>query len=233
MSNYDPPRGGYPTGAYSDQAYQQPPGPPPGYPMPPADPRQARAAAAAERARTKAMRPWYAKKRWWILGGLVLLVAIAAVASAGGDEDTGGGGDDPAAAVEGGQDVYAVGQTAHTGDFDVTVHALEDPFAVNNQFEVPPEGHRFVGVEATVTNTGGEPLPFSTLMGVELFDQLDRPWQIALAGTDRPQLDAPTVAPGESRRGWVVFSVPPDATELTLRVKGNLTATGSLFSLSG
>jgi Domain of unknown function (DUF4352) len=261
MSDYEPrpPAAGYPRrGGYPPQddyppQGNYPPGPPPndyddygerrGYDpryRQPTDPREQRAAHKAERARAKAMRPWYQKKRWWIVGGVVAVIVIAAVAGAGGSEDDGGTATDEPASdapsageTEGGQDVYAIGETANTGDFDVTVHAVEDPFVPTNEFEVPAEGQRFVGVEATVTNTSDQPLPFSTLAGVELFDQADRPWAVALAGTDRPQLDAPTVAPGEARRGWVVFSVPPDATELTLRVKGNLTATGSLFQLSG
>jgi hypothetical protein len=48
---------------------------------------------------------------------------------------------------------------------------------------------------------------------------------------DLPLLDAATVAPGEVRRGWTVFDVPPDATGFRVRCKGNLTATGSLFQL--
>jgi Domain of unknown function (DUF4352) len=230
--HYPPPQSdeGYYDEGYDEPGYQQP-----GYQQPP-DRRHARADARAERARAKAMRPWYMKKRWWLVGGLIAIIAIGAIASAGGGDDTATGDTDTdapsAGQSQGGQDVYAIGETANTGDFDVTVHAVEDPFVPANQFEVPEEGRRFVAVEATVTNTSDQPLPFSTLAGVELFDQLDRPWTIAVAGTDLPQLDAPTVAPGEARRGWVVFSVPPDATELTLRVKGNLTATGSLFDLS-
>ncbi len=209
------------------QDYGQPPDPR-RYEQRPLDPREARAAGKAERARMKAMRPWYAKKRWWAVGALVVLVGIAAAAGGG---DDGGGSDEPAAAENGGQDVYAIGQTAHTGEFDVTVHTLEDPFTPG-QFETPAAGHRFVGVELTVTNSSDGPLPFSTLAGVELIDQADRPWDITIAGLDRPQIDALTVAPGEARRGWVVFSAPADATKLTLRVKGNLTATGSLFALN-
>lgn len=34
-----------------------------------------------------------------------------------------------------------------------------------------------------------------------------------------------------TRRGWVVFEVGDDATGITLRLKGGLTATGSLFDL--
>jgi Domain of unknown function (DUF4352) len=223
------------------------PPPPPPDEQQPTDPRERRAAQKAERARAKAMRPWYRKKRWWILGGLVVIIVIAIAAGSGGDDDetntaetdtteadtetTAAETETTEPPAEEGQDVFAIGETAHTGDFDVTVHTVEDPLATS-EFETPAAGNRFVGVEATVTNTSDEPLPFSTLAGMELFDQLDRPWSVTIAGTDRPQLDAPTVAPGEARRGWVVFEVPPDATELTLRVKGNLTATGSLFDLS-
>jgi len=230
---YPPAGGSYDQQQWGQPAYDPrghaPPGPP-GYGQRPPDPRQARAAVKAERARAKAMRPWYVKKRWWAVGALLLLVVIAVAAGGAGDDDNTSG-DPTAGQSAGGQDVYAIGQTAHTGDFDVTVHTLEDPFTPG-QFETPDAGHRFVGVELTVTNTGAEPLPFSTMMGVELLDQLDRRWNITIAGLDRPQIDAPTVAPGEARRGWVVFSAPADATQFTLRVKGNITATGSLFALN-
>lgn len=171
--------------------------------------------------------------------GFVLLVIIAIAGMLAGADDsddggeTGAGDDTPAAGTDDGQDVYAIGQTAHTGEFDVTVHAVQDPFPPPSEFDTPAApDHRFVAVEATVTNTSAEPTGFSTLAGVELVDQLDRPWSIAITSTELPSLDAVTVAPGEARRGWVVFSVPPDATELRIRIKGNLTANGSVFELN-
>lgn len=189
--------------------------------------------------------PRYLKKRWYVFasGFVVVLIAIAAVASSGdrdqGNDDAGDQATANSTQSDGdgdgdgdGQEVFAIGQTAHTGDLDVTVHTVQDPFTPTNPLETPPAGQRFVAVEATVTNTGPGPLPFSTLAGLELFDQLDRPWTTALAGTDLPQLDAPTVVPGEARRGWVVFAVPPDATNLRIRIKGNITANGSLFQLT-
>lgn len=191
--------------------------------------REARAAARAERARAKAMRPWYAKKRWWIAGSVAALVVVAAVAGSGGD-DGGPERDQAAGATDGGQDVYAVGRTAHTGDFDVTLHQVQDPYAPTNQFETPQPGQRFVAVEVEVRNTGDERLAMSTLLGAEVTDSQNRPWNVALAGTDLPHLDG-EVGPGEARRGWIVFGVAQDATGLQLRLKGNLTATGSLFEL--
>jgi hypothetical protein len=52
----------------------------------------------------------------------------------------------------------------------------------------------------------------------------------ARSATDLSQLDG-EVGPGEARRGGIVFEVTQDATGLRLRLKGNITATGSLFEL--
>lgn len=223
-----------------------PPPPPPASTPPHASPpsgapmsaKEAKAEARAARARAKALRPWYRKKRWWVLA-IVVIGIVASIAAIGGSDDdttTAPGSEASADApgggrTAGGQDVYAVGQTAHTGDFDVTMHTVEDPFVSSNQFDRPSEGNRFVAVELTVTNTSDEQRTLSTLLGAEVTDSLSRVWDVALAGLDLPQLDG-TVPPGESRRGWIVFEVPDDATGLRLRIKGNLTATGSLFALS-
>jgi hypothetical protein len=49
------------------------------------DTREARADAKAEKARQKAMRPWYRKKRFWLLA-VVAVIIIAAVAGGGADD---------------------------------------------------------------------------------------------------------------------------------------------------
>lgn len=129
------------------------------------------------------------------------------------------------------QDVYAVGETAHTGVFDVTVHQVVSPWESGNEFEVPLPGHHFVAVEASLVNVdGAEVEVWSSLLGAELTDSQGRPWDIAFAGLDLPMLDG-DVGLGMTRRGWVVFEVADDATELLLRMAGNPTATGSLFDL--
>lgn len=50
------------------------------------------------------------------------------------------------------------------------------------------------------------------------------------AGMSPTTLDG-DVGRGLTRRGWVAFEVGDDAAGLTLRLKGELTATGSLFDL--
>ena len=243
MTDHDPnrvpPDAPSPGAPYAQQGY----GPPPAYPQgPPQPPPKAKGGGCGKAMLITAV----------VLVGLIAVGGIIGAIAGGGDDDdddtadrteavagatesNGQPGDTspPATTADSddGPEVYAIGETAHTGEFDVTVHGKQDPYVSSNEFDTPPDGQRFVAVEATVTNTSDEPTGISTLVGTELLDQLDRPWSIALAGLDLPQLDAITVAPGEARRGWVVFAVPPDATDLRIRIKGNLTANGSVFQL--
>ncbi len=57
------------------------------------DYKDAKAEAKANKARAKAMRPWFKKKRF-IFGGLLLVLVIASVASGSGSDTDGGGGGD-------------------------------------------------------------------------------------------------------------------------------------------
>lgn len=160
----------------------------------------------------------------------VLTLAVLASIASSSQEDSGGGGGSGGTATT--PETFAIGETAHTGDFDVTVNAVTDPYAPTNQFDAQPAaGNRFVAVELSMTNTGAEPQPISTLANTEITDSQGRLGTLPLTGTELPKIDAVTAAPGELRRGWVVFEVVGDATELKVRIKGNLTATGSLFQL--
>lgn len=191
----------------------------------------AKAEAAAAKARAKSLRPWYRKKRFIIPLLFVLLIVIISVASGGGDETSSGGADGSAASQETqGERTYSVGETSQTDDFEMTVHEVRDPYTSTNQFDTPDAGNRYVAVEVEVKNVGDDRQTISTLLGAELIDSLNRPWDIALAGMDLPQLDG-EVVPGQSRRGWMVFEVPADASGLKLRLKGSITAQGSLYVL--
>jgi hypothetical protein len=138
---------------------------------------------------------------------------------------------EPATTEPPSQNIYSIGDTAHTSVFDVTVHQVVSPWQSTNQFETPQAGRHFVAVEASLTNTEGDELEtWSSLLGAELTDTQGRPWEVAFAGTELPSLDG-DVGRGMTRRGWVVFEVADDASGLLLRLKGELTATGSLFDL--
>lgn len=209
---------------------------------------EAKADAKAAKARAKAMRPWYKKKRFIIpLLLVIVIIAIVASSSGGGDDDTNtssnsssessSDSDDSSDSESGGdgepvdQESYGVGETGTSSDFELTLHTVEDPMVPANEFDTPSEGNRYVAVEIEAKNLSNERQTLSTLIGAEVMDSENRPYDIALAGVDRPQLDG-EVQPGQSRRGWMVFEVPADATGLTLRLKGSLTADGVLFRLS-
>src|SRR5687768_12606010 len=126
------------------------------------------------------------------------------------------------------EDVHDIGDTAHTADLDVTVHGILDPWVSSNEFDTPLDpNNRFVAVEMTLENTSDEQQTFSTLLQVELIDGKDRGWDVALAGYELPGLDTMLVE-DQPRRGFVVFEIPPDATDLQIRVLGEMTANGSL-----
>lgn len=129
-----------------------------------------------------------------------------------------------------GQDVYVLGETATSGDFDITLNTVEDPFVPSNSFEMPEAGQRLVGVELTLVNNTDAAVPFSSLLAGQMIDDQGQARDPAFVGLDRPQLDG-DIPPGATRRGWIVFSVGADAAGLKLRIKGNLTATGSVFAI--
>jgi hypothetical protein len=205
---------------------------------------EAKAEAAAAKARAKSMRPWYRKKRFLIPLALVAVIALATAAGGGGGDDdkktaTSSASSDEENSTteeasdsgnESGEDEHRVGDTAKSSDFELTLLTVEDPMVPTNDFEKPSDGMRFVAVEVEAKNVSDERQTLSTLLGAEIIDSQNQSWDIAIAGTDRPQLDG-EVMPGQSRRGWIAFEVPADATGLKLRLKGSMTAAGALFVL--
>lgn len=232
MSNHDPkPPQQYRAGGVIPSSYQQPPGYAPpqqpgyGYTTPPPTPRKV------------------SKLSWLIIGATVFVALIVvAMIAAPAEDETGTASDSttpadapaaelPAVGTAEGQDIYAIGQTATTGGADVTVHTVTDPYVDPNQFATPNDGMRHVAVEVTITNPTDQLVTWSSILGAELTDSANRGWNITFAGTDLPGLDGDIPIQGE-RRGWLVFEVAADSTGLVVRIKGNLTATGSLFQLT-
>jgi hypothetical protein len=124
----------------------------------------------------------------------------------------------------------SVGDTDTTSGLAVTLVGFLDPYTSTNPFDVPGEGNRHVAVELSIQNTTDQRQTFSSILGLELVDDLGRGWNIAFAGVDLPGIDF-DLEPGEIRRGWAVFDIPIDARGLTLIVKGSLTASGTRFAL--
>jgi Domain of unknown function (DUF4352) len=71
----------------------------------------------------------------------------------------------------------------------------------------------------------------STLLNFELTDAEGRKYnQSIVADTGTAPIDG-TVPPNDQRRGVVVYEVPVGITGLELRVKGDLSSGGTVFTL--
>ena len=174
-----------------------------------------------------------------VLSALMTVLIIASLASAGNAineavnslPDSDGVSAGPSTPIK---NLSNVGDTAETGDFQVTVFGFTDPQpSVNEYIEASP-GMRFVSVDVQITNPGSdEQQTFSSLLGLHLLD--DQNFQYTEDLMDAGLTPGPPegeIAAGQSIRGFVAFEVPDTATGLKLRVQANLTASGAVFNLA-
>jgi hypothetical protein len=124
---------------------------------------------------------------------------------------------------------YNVGETARSGDFDVTVYGLKDP-QPPGQFLRPDVGKRLVSVDVQITNKGASQQGFSGLLGFHLIDAGNNEYDMSFGEVDPPAPDG-DIAPGQSLRGFVVFEVPDGAAGFRFKARGSLTTPEVQFAL--
>lgn len=127
--------------------------------------------------------------------------------------------------------VYKVGDTAKTGDFEVTVYGFKDPQTTTNQFDKPAAGTRYVSVDVQVANRGSTQQTFSSILGFHLVDSANRQYDLEFS-TVEPKAPDGQIPAGGAIRGLAVFQVPDGTTGMRLRVQGNITASGAFFNLA-
>jgi hypothetical protein len=200
-----------------------------------------KADAAADKARAKAERPAWKKKRFIIPGVLVLLIALVAVTS-GGDEDldtaepvtatgddaadeTATDADDEAAEEEGipeevpdDAEFAGIGEEARDGDFAFTVTAFEcvgDVLESDNEFVDPAEAQgQFCILDIVVENIGSAAQSLSAT-NQYLYDAEERQFSADSSFEVIMVMETPIfdeINPGNSMEGRIVFDVPTDAT---------------------
>lgn len=152
---------------------------------------------------------------------VVVVVGLVVAITAGGDKN---GGATPRKAS------YAVGETAGTGELEVTVFGIKDP-QTPGKFLQPSEGRHFVSVDVQVTNRGSSVQAFSSLLGFHLKDASGREFDAAFSDISPPPPDGDIPA-GKSIRGLALFDVPNGVTGLRVEVQATLTTPGVLFVLS-
>ncbi|MBE9126414.1 DUF4352 domain-containing protein [Coleofasciculus sp. LEGE 07092] len=86
----------------------------------------------------------------------------------------------------------------------------------------PNQGNKWVVVDTLLSNKGQEPKTFS-VVSFEVVDDKNNAYEVALLAGALEDVELPTgeIAPGEERRGKVVFEVPETANELKLLFKPN------------
>lgn len=197
--------------------------------------RQANIEAAAAKARAKAQRPLWKKKRFIFPLILVLLIAIIVATSSGDDDstspravDTSNEGtaaeveqaaDDEEAGEEGsGEEAdvaqgYAIGDTIAMGDLEHTFHGAR--FSEGDDFLTPDEGTKWLLVDVEVTNNSDESEPISSLMMWSLVDSDNRTNDQTITTDEQGSLDGELGA-GRSMRGEIAFEVNADETDWEL-----------------
>lgn len=175
-----------------------------------------------------------------ILGTLLFVIVLATAGNAVNDavnslpDSSGPGTISSATASALNKNLYNVGDTAETGDFEVTVFGFTDPQPSANEFLEPSPGMRFVSVDVQIINPDSkDQQTFSSLLGFHLLD--DQNFQYSEDFMDAgltPGAPGGEIAAGQSIRGFVAFEVPDTASGLKLRVQGSITASGAVFNLA-
>lgn len=165
-----------------------------------------------------------------VAAGLVM-TAVALVASVASSEENqatraneGDGSNDGGGASP---EEFDVGDIVDLGEWRIQVHGFTDPYTEDNQFVSPAEGNRWVAVDAEVTNNSDAPEIVSSLLCFELLDGSNQAYTATITGGEAVQAPDGEVAPGESRRGTLVYELPTGVSDLRLSFKCDLLSTGS------
>jgi hypothetical protein len=156
---------------------------------------------------------------------VAVVIAIVVALSRGGKDES-----PVATTVPPASKTFAVGETARTADFDVTVYGVKDP-QPPGQFLRPSPGAHYVSVDVQVANRSATQQNFSSLLQIHLLDGSNRQFDPTFGEVAPPAPDG-EVPPGQAIRGLALFEMPDGTTGLRVRVQGSLTAAGAYFAVS-
>jgi hypothetical protein len=188
--------------------------------------REAKANEAAAKARAKALRPWYRKKRFILGISLLAFVLLAIIAGATAPESTPPA---PSSALttssgrQTGTPLAGIGQPINLSrnKWEITVTGVERKASLPGILEVKQALGIYIAVSLTLKNIGIEP----QALGGDRFTVVDdkgRTYRYYLEGTvgnGQKELGS-KIGPGLQGQAVIVFDVPPDATGLVLQTVG-------------
>jgi len=196
------------------------------------DYKTAQADAKAAKARAKALRPWYKKKRY-IFGGLLGAFVVIGVAGSAGSSDstnstnntssTSASTSSSGATKTGTTPIPGVGETIRLSrdGWAITVTKVGRAQTLKGIFENKQALGVYLIVDITMENITNTP---QSLGGdrFRVYDDKNREYKYYLEGTvsnDQQELGS-KIGPGLKAPGTIVFDVPPDATGLQLETVG-------------
>lgn len=202
--------------------------------------KQAKADGAAEKARAKAARPFWKKKRFILPAGFLLLVVIAVTGAGDGsdeaelvtddpeaqaaadeaeeavaDADDTGDADDDANEVAAG---YAIGETIAMGELEHTFHGAR--FDEGDELMGPEDGTRWLLVDVEVENLATDSEAISSLVMWRLVDHENRSKDQTITTDEQGNLDGELGA-GRSMRGEIAYEVDEGQTDWELIFEPN------------
>lgn len=192
-------------------------------------------------------------KRWWFWVLVVLAVIVIGAALGGGDdsaEDAGGSSAEAGAAASGAEEggaaeekpeaaeepaaEYGLGDTVVSGDWEVTVKAVEEGVAeVGNEYLGATAQGQFVVVDLAVKNAGSSPEYFFE-NNITLSDESGNSYNSdSEAGiyADEDALFLEEINPGNTAEGVLVFDVPTEVSPSHLEFQGGIFSEAASVSL--
>jgi hypothetical protein len=180
--------------------------------------KNAKADAQAAKAKAKALRPWYQKKRFIVPIALVLLIGISQAMNGGSGTDNSANdttSDEGSTSEEATNEMLGIGDAAVDGDFSFTVSGVECgiPSVGTDVFGVEAQG-QFCLVSVSIENIGSEA---KTMFAdsQKLFDSEGREFSADTSAMiyleDGADSWLSEINPGNTLAGQLLFDVPADA----------------------
>lgn len=198
--------------------------------------KQGRADAAAEKAKKKALRPWYKKKRVIIPAILVVFLVIGMASAGSGTED---GASTTASSSESSEEkakTAGIGETVKSGSFAFTVKGIEcGKTSVGDQFITEEAQGQYCMLDVTAKNVGDE-AKYLNADSQYLYDDQGREFSADSVATGYVNPDSTTffleeINPGNSVSGKIAFDVPKDANIVSAKVGEGILVSGVKVNL--
>jgi hypothetical protein len=199
-------------------------------------PINSKAEKAADKARSKAMRPWYKKKRFIIPAAFVLIGVVSSATGGGGSTSTDSSSATTKTETTGSTITEpGIGTQVSDGKFTFVVNSVKCGVASvgSADFGSKAQG-QFCIVDVSVSNTGTESQMMDT-SSMYLYDAENRKFSTTTAAMfymENNDLWLTDINPGNSIDGKLVFDLPVGATPISMELHDSMFSGGVTVQLT-